>query len=103
MRFAWVYLAVALAGCETGPGGNDLGVCSAVCRCAAPPLPGQQRTCVDECLGEIDLLVVPTACEECVFANSSSCPHLIDTCFGNTGPCRISQPDPTPGGSDAGF
>lgn len=97
-RFVWVWLAgaLALAGCDAGGQGNQLGVCSTVCRCAAGALPGQQRTCVTECLGDVDVARVPQACVECVFENADSCTDLTAVCFENNGPCEPEPPQPVP-------
>jgi hypothetical protein len=100
MRFAWVCLAVALAGCETGSGGNDLGVCSTVCRCLGA-LPSQERVCVEECL-DTAALFASRACEACVFENASSCSHMGERCFAS-GLCSDPDPEPPPGRPDAGF
>jgi hypothetical protein len=97
MRFAWVCLAVALAaGCETGTGGNQLGICSTVCRCAAGGLPSEQDACVEQCLGFPSFFVTPL-CETCVFENASSCVRMEQECFEN-GLCDgRDPPEPDPG------
>ena len=93
-RFVWVWLAVALAGCEAGGDGNALGLCSAVCRCEHP-LPGQQQACVEACVqgGEAD--EVSGACEECIFENASACEDLQTKCD-----ATCSSPRPPPGGPE---
>lgn len=96
-RFAWVGLAIALAGCEPGAAGNELGLCSAVCRCTNG-LPGQQRACVDTCVAEAELEQLSSACVECVFESSASCTDLVSACF-DGGPCSAPgsppiEPDP---------
>ena len=95
-RFVWVWLAVALAGCESGAAGNELGLCSAVCRCESQ-LPGQQQACVDECVQEAELALLSSACERCVFENSSSCEDLMTKC---EDPCSPPRPLPEPGGPE---
>src|SRR5689334_16521884 len=102
MRFAWVCLAVALAACQTGAGGNELGLCSAVCRCAVSQLPAEQRACLDQCVRDADTSRVTDACEECVFENSQSCTHMMERCFASGGACR-PQPEPFPGAADTGL
>ncbi len=97
-RLSWVCLVVAaLAGCDAGGGGNALGLCSAVCHCVAPGLPGQQQACVDECVAEGGIDDTSAACEECVFENASSCGDLLTRC---AQPC--SRPQPVPDTSDRG-
>ncbi len=102
-RLAWVCIAIAIAfaGCEASGQGNALGLCSAVCHCVAPGLPGQQRACVDECVADGDVGEVSSACEECVFENSSSCDDLLTRC---EQPCSrpMPIPEPMPQGAGAG-
>ncbi|HSK04266.1 MAG TPA: hypothetical protein VK932_23595 [Kofleriaceae bacterium] len=100
-RLSWVVLVLAaLAGCDAAGSGNALGLCSTVCRCLAPGLPGQQQECVDECAAGAGVQNVTAACEECVFENASSCDDLLTRC---EQPCSRPQPLPdtgAPGGSD---
>jgi hypothetical protein len=100
MRFAWVCLAITLglAGCETGTGSNELGVCTTACRCFAG-LPGQQRACVDECLAVAGFFAT-RACETCIFENADSCAHMEERCFVDD-VCAppddpVPEPDPVP-------
>ncbi|HWO25920.1 MAG TPA: hypothetical protein VNO30_44605 [Kofleriaceae bacterium] len=95
MRFAWVCLAAMLgiAGCETGTGNNELGICSTLCRCSSG-LPSQQRACIDECL-EIAGSLSTRACETCVFENATSCEHMAKRCF-QSQVCDFSDPEPEP-------
>jgi hypothetical protein len=97
-RLARVCLALAaLAGCDAGDGGNALGLCSVLCNCIAPGLPGLQQACVDECVAAPIVRNAPAECEECVFENASSCDDLQTRC---AQPC--SQPQPVPDSSGAG-
>jgi hypothetical protein len=103
MRLAWLCLALALAGCTTGPAGNQLGLCTTVCRCTIG-LPSQQRACVDECLQESFFASVPNACETCVLESAPACTRIAG-CFASDSVCApLADPDiPQPGGPDAGF
>ena len=97
-RLAWgpgLAIALALAGCAPEAEGNETGLCTTVCRCLGG-LPGQQRECVAECVGDSDVRQVSNACVECVFVNSNMCTDLIQDCFLD-GPC--AQPTRIPPGA----
>jgi hypothetical protein len=60
-------------------------------------LPGQQRACVDECVDELSVVNLSSACEACVFENSSSCEDLLTKC---DDPCSNPRPIPQDGTVD---
>jgi hypothetical protein len=112
MRFAWVCLALALVGCTTGQGSNQLGLCSTVCNCTGG-LPIQQRACVDECVRTGMFAFVSPTCETCVFEGAPMCTRVAG-CLGEGGSCTgllfpdaelpvPDRPDFPTGGPDARF
>jgi hypothetical protein len=73
-------LAVALAACDVTPAERAATLCSVVCGCQQPPLPGLQRQCVDECTSQFRGDTVSDACLACVSEHADRCSSLESDC-----------------------
>jgi hypothetical protein len=95
MRGVVLTFVLAAVGCHHPfPGEEAKDVCTVLCRCEDPTLPGAQAQCVDECTANAPA-DVPDACVTCVFEHETSCATLIGECMQL---CVVQQP-PTGGRS----
>ena len=94
MRGVVLTCVLAAIGCHHPlPGEEAKDVCTVLCRCEDPTLPGAQKACVADCTKNAPD-DVPDACVTCVFEHETSCSTIIAECMQM---CIVQQP-PQPGG-----
>lgn len=90
---AWllIYLATALAACDTTPEERAATACSALCACEQAPLPGIQNQCVSMCTSQIGGLGISDACVSCISDHANQCTTIETDC---QNVCQQNQPPP---------
>lgn len=73
--------ALALPACEATRAEQVNVICTAVCRCVAPALPGLQQACVEDCAANINIPPsVTETCLACISSHTDSCDQLERDC-----------------------